>query len=233
FTPPFMPPAAAPAPMPPAPADYSQQLFGYLQAWRQYLEQMAGASSGSAQQPTAPTTMPPTMPPPTPPTAPPPSMPSTGGQAFGAAPPGQPGTSGDPTPGGSTPVSATAKGSTLTWPPPLLGLEPSSYVGTQDPPVSRFLPPNLVNRVEDRREVLLRPNDEYGYLHDLFSLNPGLARAISSTGPAPVASGSSFLGAMNRVGPDVSARVTPRSLFSSRAARAPSAGAITPGSRTG
>ncbi len=81
--------------------------------------------------------------------------------------------------------------------------------------------------------MLLRPNDEYGYLHDLFSLNPGLARAISSTGPAPVASGSSFLGAMNRVGPDVSARVAPRSLFSSRAARAPSAGAITPGSRTG
>ncbi|WP_237071999.1 hypothetical protein, partial [Mycobacterium avium] len=53
---PFTPPAAAPAPMPPAPApaDYTQQLFGYLQAWRQYLEQMAGASSGSAQQPTAP-----------------------------------------------------------------------------------------------------------------------------------------------------------------------------------
>lgn len=232
FTPPFMPPAAAPAPMPPAPADYTQQLFGYLQAWRQYLEQMAGASSGSAQQPTAPPTAPPTMPPTMPP-PPPPSTPSTGGQAFGAAPPGQPGTSGDPTPGGSTPVSATAKGSTLTWPPPLLGLEPSSYVGTQDPPVSRFLPPNLVNRAEDRQEVLLRPNDEYGYLHDLFSLNPGLARAISSTGPAPVASGSSFLGAMNRVGPDVSARVAPRSLFSSRAARAPSAGAITPGSRTG
>ena len=46
--PPFAPPTpAAPAPPatlgPPAPADYTQQLFGYLQAWRQYLEQMADA----------------------------------------------------------------------------------------------------------------------------------------------------------------------------------------------
>jgi hypothetical protein len=45
---PPMPPSSASAPpTPPAPADYAQQLFGYLQAWRQYLEQMAGASPGS------------------------------------------------------------------------------------------------------------------------------------------------------------------------------------------
>lgn len=44
-------PFAAPA-GPPAPADYTQQLFGYLQAWRQQLEQMA-ATSPMAAQPSA------------------------------------------------------------------------------------------------------------------------------------------------------------------------------------
>lgn len=52
---PFMPPAvpaagqpmsSAPFPAMPAPSapDYAQQLFGYLQAWRQYLEQSANAA---------------------------------------------------------------------------------------------------------------------------------------------------------------------------------------------
>ena len=62
FTPPMPPfapqtPAASAPPAtlgPPAPADYTQQLFNYLQAWRQYLEQMADASvSPPAQQPAA------------------------------------------------------------------------------------------------------------------------------------------------------------------------------------
>ncbi len=52
--PPFMaktPTAPAPPtpPGPPAPGDYTQQLFSCLKAWRQYLEQMAGATMGSAQ----------------------------------------------------------------------------------------------------------------------------------------------------------------------------------------
>lgn len=54
---PFMPPnpAAAGYPMPamPLPAqpapDYAQQLFGYLQSWRQYLEQMAPTPATPAQ----------------------------------------------------------------------------------------------------------------------------------------------------------------------------------------
>lgn len=59
FTPsmPFMPPmpmGPPTAPMPPAPGDYAQQLFSYLQAWRQHLEQTMGAGSvlqaGTAQQ---------------------------------------------------------------------------------------------------------------------------------------------------------------------------------------
>lgn len=50
---PPMPPFTAPmptAPPPPMPADYTQQLFGYLQAWRQYLEQATGARPAEAQR---------------------------------------------------------------------------------------------------------------------------------------------------------------------------------------
>ena len=46
---PFMPPMAPPGTSPPGaspPTDYTQQLFGYLQAWRQYLEQAIGAAPG-------------------------------------------------------------------------------------------------------------------------------------------------------------------------------------------
>jgi hypothetical protein len=51
---PGMPPMPPPGPVaPPAPADYAQQLFGYLQAWRHYLEQMTGAMPGSAPPPSA------------------------------------------------------------------------------------------------------------------------------------------------------------------------------------
>lgn len=47
-------PSAAPAPSPPpVPADYTQQLFGYLQAWRQYLEQV-GRAVPALHQPPAP-----------------------------------------------------------------------------------------------------------------------------------------------------------------------------------
>ena len=48
---PPMPPA--PSLAAPAPGDYAQQLFSYLQAWRQYLEQFAGVSPGSPQPSTA------------------------------------------------------------------------------------------------------------------------------------------------------------------------------------
>jgi hypothetical protein len=46
---PMGPPTGPVSPAPPAPADYAQQLFGYLQAWRQYLEQAAGAGPASPQ----------------------------------------------------------------------------------------------------------------------------------------------------------------------------------------
>jgi hypothetical protein len=63
---PPMPPMTPPGTSPPGaspPTDYTQQLFGYLQAWRQYLEQSIGAAPGTTtQQPTGsqPTTTQPT-----------------------------------------------------------------------------------------------------------------------------------------------------------------------------
>jgi hypothetical protein len=57
----FMPPPGPTGAMPPAPADYTQQLFGYLQAWRHYLEQTAGTTgppSPPSAQPTQPTQQP-------------------------------------------------------------------------------------------------------------------------------------------------------------------------------
>jgi hypothetical protein len=62
---PFAPPMAPPGTSPPGvspPTDYTQQLFGYLQAWRQYLEQAINAPPGTPAQPTGsqPTTPQPT-----------------------------------------------------------------------------------------------------------------------------------------------------------------------------
>ena len=56
--PPMPPTAAESHPMPPSPADYTQQLLAYLQAWRHYLEQATGAATGPP-----PSTTPPTPPP--------------------------------------------------------------------------------------------------------------------------------------------------------------------------
>jgi hypothetical protein len=65
---PFTPPTPN-SPTPPSPTDYGQQLFGYLQAWRQYLEQSPG-----------------TTPPPPPPAPPAPAQPA----APSSQPSGQP-----------------------------------------------------------------------------------------------------------------------------------------------
>jgi uncharacterized protein with NAD-binding domain and iron-sulfur cluster len=60
--------------MPPSPTDYAQQLFGYLQAWRQYLEHATGAAPGVVQPPPPP---PPSPAPPTPTPVPRPSAESS------------------------------------------------------------------------------------------------------------------------------------------------------------
>lgn len=97
--PPSMPPPTASAP--PAPGDYAQQLFGYLQAWRQYLEQVAGAGpgSGSAQPPQA---------------------------QDGPTPPGNGAGAGD-----DTPHRQSREGSGPTVPPRLVGLPPTNPGGSQ------------------------------------------------------------------------------------------------------
>jgi hypothetical protein len=51
FIPPMAPAGSSGAGASP-PTDYAQQLFGYLQAWRQYLEQAIGAAPGTSTQPT-------------------------------------------------------------------------------------------------------------------------------------------------------------------------------------
>ena len=64
-------------PVMPSPNDYAQQLLGYLQAWRQYLEQTVGAVTPAQFPGPAPWGMPPT--PPTVPLAPPPMPPAAPG----------------------------------------------------------------------------------------------------------------------------------------------------------
>lgn len=56
-------PAASGTPPTPAPADYTQQLFGYLQSWRQNLEQAAAAAAPATPQPTQSSTSTPKEPP--------------------------------------------------------------------------------------------------------------------------------------------------------------------------
>ena len=52
---PFMGPLPPTAPTPSAPADYTQQLFSALQAWRQYLEQVTAGQPGVSPPPPPPT----------------------------------------------------------------------------------------------------------------------------------------------------------------------------------
>jgi hypothetical protein len=125
--PPMPPTAPTPAPQPvaPAPADYNQQLFGYLQAWRQYLEQTTSARPGAR-----PTVQPPSWSYPTTPTAagspdeerptgaprvpiPPPS--DTGGRLHRDS------------------LYAAEQSSNSPWPPRKVNLHPASEVGGQVP----------------------------------------------------------------------------------------------------
>jgi hypothetical protein len=93
---PGMPPMAPPgtgAPGANPPTDYTQQLFGYLQAWRQYLEQSIGAAPGmptTPGMPTAPTTGQPTTGQPSA-SEPTPTMQPSGSQPTGSQPEGSSG----------------------------------------------------------------------------------------------------------------------------------------------
>jgi hypothetical protein len=225
FMPP-MPPTASVSPMPPAPADYTQQLFSYLQAWRQYLEQMTGAGPGSPQ---ASTTQGPTAPPAN-------AVENPSANDSGTARPGRPADvpipPGDDTGSRRLPGSDAGEGSNPTW-PPYVALAPSSYLGTEAPAPSRFRLASLFSPKNQEGQVLLRPDYDYETFDNTFRLRPDLAAVISSAGPGASRStseapaqrpvGSPFLSAMGRLGPTAAPQVAPRSLFSTPGAQTPSA----------
>ena len=108
----------------PAPADYNQQLFGYLQAWRQYLEQTASARPGAS------------------PTVPPswsyPTTPTGDGSPDEERPTGGPRVPIPPLSdsGGRLhrdSLYAADQNSNSPWPPHNVALGPASEVGSQVP----------------------------------------------------------------------------------------------------
>jgi hypothetical protein len=213
---PFMPPppsAAATSPAPPAPADYAQQLFSYLQAWRQYLEQAAGTMAPSTQ-------------------------PSNTGQPTGVPnagterPPDVPIPPGSNTGSKGMPPGGESKSSTSTWPPPIERLAPDTYTVSQvsgvgselagtsiggGPETSQLIPPNVdwatqYEPIELPRELIQRLDSTAS------SARPRASQVLSKT-TEPQA-GSAFLRTMHSVDPSASPQVAPRSLFSTPGASA-------------
>jgi hypothetical protein len=223
---PFMPPMppfapqtpAAPVPhaaaRPPAPADYTQQLFGYLQAWRQYLEEMPGAS-GSPQAPTA-------------------QQPATGnrpaddtGRGSNRPSPPQQVDIQPESPGGSQIVGGEFGQAT-----PLLDLPPTSgeYVSEFQRP--GFDQPSPLGYVPDPAQLLNPAEYAFGYRDRssagtvptgtvVYTAGPGASSATSEAAQLPVASPFSAL--MERVEPIASPQAEPRSLFSSASGQVASA----------
>ncbi|WP_238305715.1 MULTISPECIES: FAD-dependent oxidoreductase [Mycobacterium] len=209
---PSMPSSAA---VPPAPADYSQQLFGYLQAWRQFLESATGAApapTSVAWQPNA-----------APPTGAPANGPSpTGAPANGPGVPGAPGhyrppdvpiPPADDNASKGAPPDDTAKGSGPTWPPPV-DLPPSSYSLSQISSTGSDLA--AMRAALGDPSAPIAPGNDFGYQIDRIhgpheqshpaSLHPTEAAARAEVG-------SPFRSAMNRVQPTASPQPAPRSLF--------------------
>lgn len=212
---PFMPPvpsAAATPQGPPAPADYTQQLFSYLQAWRQYLEQAAGTMPASTQPPNT-------------------RQPSdVSGYDGGAASPQRPPVVPIP-PAGETgskgmPQGGDGESSASTWPPPVMRLAPESYTVSQISGTGSELAGTSVGRGLEASQ-LIPPNDELSYQSDRIALprerfqmgdpavssaRPGASHAVSETAGAQV--GSAFVRTMQSVEPTVLPQLEPRSLFS-------------------
>jgi hypothetical protein len=228
-TPPSMPPMPPPStasatPRPPAPGDYAQQLFGYLQAWRQYLEQMAGAGPGSSPLDEGGK----------------PANPQNGSDAPGDGA------------GGDTARSQSREGSGPTLPPRLLDLPPTNVGGSQltatDYGRTNPLAPSGQTGLSD-----LAPTDYYtsqisglGFdpggsfdqgAHEPQVLNPPVNELETFMPPPPPiliqspvvqrpsgvvaprilaqpSAGSSFQNAIDRLDPTSVQEVAPKSLFS-------------------
>jgi hypothetical protein len=242
FTPPGMPgmpPIPPGTPMaPPAPVDYAQQLFTYLQAWRQYLEQSAGARPGASQSSTAGAyggypINDSGVPSPTHPhlvrTRPRDEYKGRRGDAEsgGGAP--------TPTSESAAPTAPDSKGQSFNvpvsnfasksekWPPdpPPVVVEPRNPDGSQIPgatnaflnarpePSVRPVPPIL----EDLNQWV-PPNFDYELGSPATNPAPP-ARRPSVEAPAPRSIGSPFLGAMGRVTSGALPLVEHKSLFKS------------------
>jgi hypothetical protein len=222
--PPLMPPppAAAP-PAPPAPTDYSQHLFSYLQAWRQYLEQMAGGAPESSRAST-------------------PQQPT--GKNGAGDDDGKPRGPSNGRGGKSGATSGAGKGSTAPWPPQQIDVQPQTYGGSQDvsidvggqasplvdvPPTSHYQsefrlpePPTGPNVSGPEQMQLLNPPDyAFGYLD---RTSPGVLPAgasVTTAGPqagfaseAPqLPMNSPFSAMMERVEPTELPAAAPKSLF--------------------
>ncbi len=221
FTPPtapliprFMPPtptAWAPptASAPPAPADYTQQLFSYLQAWRQYLEQMTGAAG------------------PTPSGDDTGSKTTPGSDATKGSNPSWPPPQSDMQP--QSPGWSQSVGSDFSQATPLLNLPPTSgeYRSELKSPASDQ--PNPFGHGLDGTQLLNPPDYAFGY-RDRPSPGTVPAGTVGYTAESytpdaavqlPVA--SPFSAAMERVEPDPAPPPAPQSLFSSPGEQAASA----------
>ena len=212
---------------PPAPADYTQQLFKYLQAWRQYLEQMTGARPASPQPPTAQPANAAQNPPGKNGGSPPPSggPPPPGGPPSPSDVPTPPG---DDTSGAAIPENYVQTGSTATW-PPLLNLPPSNYGGNQIVGPG-FAPSGPFVHGLENPQVLIPPDHNFGTEFRRPLVGPAISSPVSSArpeatrhrpeAPAEFSAGSPFRSAMERVDPDASPQFVRKSLFSSPGAQA-------------
>jgi hypothetical protein len=230
---PAMPPAAPL--LPPAPADYAQQLFGYLQAWRQYLEQTAGAppqssanSVGNQHRP-GPSVV----------HKPPPDPTGSKGGNSAEAPTSASQVALPPQDQG---VTANSSGNAVgsqpeKWTPDDVWLEPAYQDGTFVPnnyssAILESGGPFAQNRAGDQAaQVLLRPAHDYGSQLERLGRQwlPTTLRRTGTASPAPTAAapapsspppavarravGSPFLATMARVRPDASPPAQPTSLF--------------------
>lgn len=148
FTPPI--PTAPPPPAPPMPADYTQQLFGYLQAWRQYLEQATGAPPAPSQTAGAqPTDMSAS------------GAPDERGSASTAGRPTVP-VQPDNTSAGRTEVINFNNSAVADWPPKIVGRRPDEG-GTQSYGNDLFRRDELRRIQPDRQDQSIQVNpDSFG-----------------------------------------------------------------------
>jgi hypothetical protein len=214
--PPFAPPTpAAPAPPttlgPPAPADYTQQLFSYLQAWRQYLEQMADASGSAPAQQTAAGNRP------------------ADNNGKKSNPPSPPQLDIQPeSPGGSQVVSGD-----FGQAAPLVDLPPTSGEYRSEFQHPGFDQPSPFGYGPDPTQLLNPPDYAFGFRDRssagtvpaatvVYTAAPG-ASSHTSEAAAQLPLASPFSAVMERVEPTASPPAAPKSLFTSPSAHEASA----------